>query len=169
MRYEYFQWNRFENEPKANEIDRSEGFPERDIWPLGVILPGLSQIHRVLGTSPPPWSSGKCPNIKKCTLFPKWPFLKLPEIVTSRNKSPCGSFPPEVTFSELTARELIHFHNNLKNGGSPHFRDFGNVLPSNCDVLMKIKMVRMVHRRVSTTRNWEFVMEWRSYGQKLNF
>ena len=33
---------------------RSEGFPERDIWFLGVILPGLGQIPRVLGTSPPP-------------------------------------------------------------------------------------------------------------------
>ena len=28
--------------------------PTRDIWFLGVILPGLDQIRRVLGTSPPP-------------------------------------------------------------------------------------------------------------------
>ena len=34
--------------------DRSEGFPARDIWFLGVILPGLDQMQRVLGTSPPP-------------------------------------------------------------------------------------------------------------------
>ena len=33
---------------------RSEGFPARDIWFLGVILPGLDQIPRFLGTSPPP-------------------------------------------------------------------------------------------------------------------
>ena len=35
-------------------LHRSEGFPARDIWFLGVILPGLDQMQRVLGTSPPP-------------------------------------------------------------------------------------------------------------------
>ena len=33
---------------------RSEAFPRHDIWFLGVILPGLCQIHRVLGKPPPP-------------------------------------------------------------------------------------------------------------------
>ena len=32
---------------------RSEGFPARDIWFLGVVLPGLDQMQKVLGTSPP--------------------------------------------------------------------------------------------------------------------
>ena len=35
-------------------IGRSEGFPARDIWVLGVILPVLSQMERVAGTPPPP-------------------------------------------------------------------------------------------------------------------
>ena len=34
-------------------INRSEGFPERDIWSLGVMDQGSCQIGRVLGTSPP--------------------------------------------------------------------------------------------------------------------
>ena len=35
-------------------LSRSEGFPARDIWFLGVILPGQDQMERVLGKPPPP-------------------------------------------------------------------------------------------------------------------
>ena len=35
-------------------ISRSEGFPARDIWFLGVILPGHDQMERVLGKPPSP-------------------------------------------------------------------------------------------------------------------
>ena len=41
-------------------------FPARDIWSLGVILPGLDQIPRVLGTSPPP------PPPSPPSVGPKW-------------------------------------------------------------------------------------------------
>ena len=67
----------------------------------------------------------------------------------SEIKGPCWSFPPKVTFSELTSRELIHFHNNLKNWVTTNFRDFGNVFPSNCQFFPKIKMVRMGYRNIS--------------------
>ena len=43
------------------KYDRSEGFPERDIWSLHVMDQGSCQIGRVLGTSspsPPPPSPG---------------------------------------------------------------------------------------------------------------
>ena len=73
--------------------------------------------------------------------------LKFQKLLFSRNKSPCGSFPPEVTFSELTPDELIHFHNNLKNGGPPIFGIVVKFFQSNCDFLVNIKMVRMVHRK----------------------
>ena len=58
---------------------------------------------------------------------------KSQEILFFRNKSPCGSVPQKVTFSELTLRELIHFYRDLKNGGTPifvilvtFFQDFAN-------------------------------------------
>ena len=37
-----------------NPCNRSEGFPERDIWFLGVMDQGSCQIGRVVGTPPPP-------------------------------------------------------------------------------------------------------------------
>ena len=37
---------------------RSEGFPEQDMWFLGMMDQGSCQIGRVLGTSPPPPSLG---------------------------------------------------------------------------------------------------------------
>ena len=40
--------------PSTLNFYRSEGFPARDIWFLGVMLPGFGQIYRVLGTLPPP-------------------------------------------------------------------------------------------------------------------
>ena len=44
--------------------NRSEGLPERDIWSLGVMLPGLSQMGRVLGKpSPPPPPSPSPPSL----------------------------------------------------------------------------------------------------------
>ena len=105
---------------------RSEGFPARDIWFLGVMVQGLYQMGRVLGKPPPPPSPsppslGKCPNIRKCALFQNGHVLKYQKSLFSRNKSPCGSFPHKVTFSEFTWRELIHFHRDLKNGGPPIF------------------------------------------------
>ena len=114
----------------------------------------LDQMGRVLGKPPPsppppsPPSFGKCPNIRKCTLFQIWACPKFQKSSFSRNKSPCGSFPHKVTFSEFTSRELIHFHSNLQNGGSPHFPDFGNVFPRLCQFWSKIKMVRMVYRNI---------------------
>ena len=58
------------------------GIPERDIWSLHVMVQGPYQIWIVLGTSPPPSpSSGKCLNMRKCTLFPKWACLKFPEML----------------------------------------------------------------------------------------
>ena len=48
-------------------------------------------------------------------------------------KGPCGRLPPQVTFSEFTPIELIHFYRDLKNRGYPHFRNFGNVLPYPAD------------------------------------
>ena len=47
------------------QFDRSERFPERDIWSLHVMDQGSCQIGRVLGTPPPPspgspgWHSGR--------------------------------------------------------------------------------------------------------------
>ena len=72
--------------------------------------------------------------------------LKFQKSLFFRYKKPCESFPPEVTFSELTSRELFHFYRDLKNGGTPNFRDFGKVLPYNWEFWSKTKMVRMVHR-----------------------
>ena len=47
--------------PFGEPIGRSEGFPSRDIWSLGVMLPGPSQMERVLGTPPsPPSLGGQC-------------------------------------------------------------------------------------------------------------
>ena len=67
------------------------------------------------------------------------------DMLFSRNKSPCGSVPQKVTFSELTPRELIYFWRDLKIGGTPHFRDFGNVFPRLCQFWSKTKVVRMVY------------------------
>ena len=64
----------------------------------------------------------------------------------SRNKSPCGSVPQKVTFSELTLRELIHFYRDFKNQLFPKNRDFDDNLPIKFQFLPKTKMVRMVHR-----------------------
>ena len=41
-------------EPRGRGQVEVRDFPARDIWSLGVIHPGLSQIHRVVGTPPPP-------------------------------------------------------------------------------------------------------------------
>ena len=76
------------NFPKSKcGIPRTEHLvPERDglgVWPDG----------RVLGTSPPPSppppsppSPGKCPNMRKCTLFPKWTCLKFPEMLICQKR-----------------------------------------------------------------------------------
>ena len=44
---------------------------------------GVWPDRKIVGASPPPSSasSGKWPNIKKYTLFPRWACLKIPEIV----------------------------------------------------------------------------------------
>ena len=60
--------------------------PERDIWFLHVVLLGSYQMGRVLGTPPPPPSSGKCPNMRKCALFHKWACPKNPEMLISGKK-----------------------------------------------------------------------------------
>ena len=80
-------------------------------------------------------------------------FFKMDMSQNSRNdyfseiKAPAGGYHREFTFSEFTSRELIHFYRDLKNGVSPIFGFFGNVLPSNWDFLLNIKMVRMVYRK----------------------
>ena len=69
---------------------------------------------------------------------------KFQETSFFRKKSPCGSFPQKVTFSESTSRELTQFYRDLKIGGPPHFRGFGNVFPRLCQFWSKTKLVRMV-------------------------
>ena len=49
---------------------------------------------------------------------------KSQDMLFSRNKSPCGSVPQKVTFSELTLRELIHFYRDLNNGVTPKIFNF---------------------------------------------
>ena len=71
---------------------------------------------------------------------------KSQDMLFSRNKSPCGSVPQKVTFSELTLRELIHFYRDFKNQLFPKNRDFDDNLPIKFQFLPKTKMVRMVHR-----------------------
>ena len=63
----------------------------------------------------------------------------------SRNKSPCGSVPQKVTFSELTLRELIRFYRDLKHGGTPIFVILVTFFLRLCQFWSKTKMVRIVH------------------------
>ena len=78
----------------CNEVVEVRDSPERDIWFLHVVLLGSYQMGRVLGTppspSPPPPSSGKCPNIRKCALFNKWACPKNPEMLISGKKTAGG-------------------------------------------------------------------------------
>ena len=66
----------------------------------------------------------------------------------SRNKSPCGSVPQKVTFSELTLRELIHFPDKFKNQLFPKKLKLDGNLPIKIQFLPKTKMVRMVHTNI---------------------
>ena len=80
----------------------------------------------------------------KLIFLQNWHVPKFQDMPFSRNKSPCGSIPQKVTLPELTLSELIHFW-DLKNGGTPHFRDFGDVFQRLCQFWSKTKMVRMVY------------------------
>ena len=62
-------------------VDRSEGFPRTGYFSfLGVILPGLDQIQRVLG-KPPPSLPSFGPNMSKSDISPKWTYPKIPGYV----------------------------------------------------------------------------------------
>lgn len=135
--YDMFSWH---------PLIEVRGFLARDIWLLGVVLSGLSQIQRVPGTSPPPSPPSSGPNISKSAISSKWTCPRIPgDVFFLRSKSPCGSVPQKGTFSELTFRELIHYRYHLKNGGYLNFLYFGNVFLRLCQFWSKIKMVRMVH------------------------
>ena len=85
-------------------------FPARDIWSLGVILPGLDQIPRVLGTSPPPPPPPPSPpsvGPKWSKYEQKWYFMKMD---TSQNpricyfpeiKAPAGAYHRRSPFQNL--------------------------------------------------------------------
>ena len=89
--------------------------PERDIWFLHVMLQGSYQMWRVLGTPPPP-SSVKWPNMKKCALFHKWACPKTPEMLISGEKSRRRP-NVEQSYLEKTTHvsvEFTYFDRNLK-------------------------------------------------------
>ena len=54
---------------------QTQGLPAQDTWFLGVILPGLDQMERVLATSPPSFD----PNMSERAISSKFICLKTPE------------------------------------------------------------------------------------------
>ena len=110
------------------------------VWPDG----------RVLGTSPspsPPPSFGKCPNIRKCTLFRTC--LKFPELFIFQKYKPLRE---RTNIGELF-RTYLHkinlFSKKSQNRVSPRKYFFGIVFPYLDIFCPKTKMVRMVHMNIS--------------------
>ena len=63
-------------------------------------------------------------------------------------------------------KRIISFLQRSQKWGWPHIRTFGNVLLSNCDILPKIKMVRMVHGKLFYEMGLEISDEKKELGRK---
>ena len=110
---------------------------------------GLLPDGRVVGTpSSSSASSGKCPNIRKCTLFPKWACLKFPEMSIFQKSKPLREHPNK---GELF-RTYLHKINSCSQSSQKvtftNFRFFGNVLRYQDTFLPKTKMVPVVHMNI---------------------
>ena len=86
-----------------------------------------------------------------------------------RKKSPCGSVPQKVTFSELTLRELIHFYRDLKNRGTPIFVMLVTFFQDFANFGRKPKWSVWSIRTTFKGWDWKLLTEKRSYGRKLKF
>ena len=78
-------------------------------------------------------------------ILQNWHVPKFQKRSFFRHKSPCGSFPQKVTFSESTPRELTHSYRDLKIQRFPKKWKLDGNLPIKIKCLPKTKMVRMVH------------------------
>ena len=96
------------------------GIPERDICSWAWYSQGSAKYTEFLGNRRRRRRRHLVQIWAKVQFLQHWHVPKFQNTTFFRNKSPCGSLPPEV-FSELTSREFIHFYNNLKNGESPIF------------------------------------------------
>ena len=110
------------------------------VWPDG----------RVVGAPPSPSaSSGKCPNIRKCALFPKWTCLKIPEMLVFQEQKPRRVLHSiGELFRKLTSTKSIHVYDNLKKSLFPNNMIFLKDFADPGENIPKIKMVRMVHMNI---------------------
>ena len=105
----------------------------------------------------------------KVQFHQNWHVPKFQETSFFRNKSPCGSVPQEVTFSESTEITLFHFLDKIKNPRFPKQWKLDSNLPIKIHFLLKMKLVRMVHthnfydmglevsdKKAAMDENWNF-------------
>ena len=94
---------------------------------------------------------------------------KSQDMLFSRNKSPCGSVPQKVTFSELTLRELIHFYRDLKMGFTTFFRFLVTFYQATAIFYRKPKWSVWSIGTFFMRWDWKLVMKKRNYWGKVSF
>ena len=163
---------------QVSEAYRSEGFPR-----TGYLIPGRD-TPRAWSNTKSSWQTVAAAAAavvaavswsKMLQIWAKVIFhenghvLKFQDMLFSRNKSPCGSVPQKVTFSEVTLRELIHFYRDLKNPLFPKKLKLDCNLPIKTHFCRKPKWSVWSIRTTFVGLDWKSVAQKVSYGRKLTF
>ena len=105
----------------------------------------------------------------KVIFLQNWHIPKFQDMLFSRNKSPCGSVPQKVTFSEVTLREFNHFQRDFKIPLFQKNRDFDDNLPIKIHFHRKPKWSVWSIRTTFKGLDWKLLAQKWSYGRKLKF